>query len=129
MVGCCQGVWKMKASFLSKMPKVLFQVQAIYLILMKCLYWLLLIQVIFSYNTIKLITCQINYLFKVNNRNTRTRCERCSKLTIKTLERRQWLVFLLLTLNIFHTLWLCAANFEQVNAGWIVSLISVASCF
>ena len=29
------------------------------------------------------------YLFKVNNRNTRKRCEICSKLTIKTLERRQ----------------------------------------
>ena len=27
------------------------------------------------------------YLLKVNNRNTRTRCERCSKLTIKTLWR------------------------------------------
>ena len=56
------------------------------------------------------------YLLKVKNRNTRTRCEICSKLTIKTPERRQWsrfgvfivnfehishlvLVFLLLTLN------------------------------
>ena len=53
------------------------------------------------------------YLLKVNNRNTRTRYEICSKLTIKTLERRHWrrsgvfivnfehivLVFLLLTLN------------------------------
>ena len=29
-----------------------------------------------------------NYMFKVNNRNTRTRCEICSKLTIKTSERR-----------------------------------------
>ena len=29
-----------------------------------------------------------NYIFKVNNRNTRTRCEICSKLTIKTPERR-----------------------------------------
>ena len=55
-------------------------------------------------------------MFKVNNRNTRTRCEICSKLTIKTPERRQWrrsgffivnfehilllvLVFLLLTLS------------------------------
>ena len=28
-----------------------------------------------------------NYIFKVNNRNTRTRCEICSKLTIKTPER------------------------------------------
>ena len=57
-----------------------------------------------------------NYMFKVNNRNTRTRCEICSKLTIKIPERRQWrrsgifivnfehishlvLVFLLLTLS------------------------------
>ena len=29
------------------------------------------------------------YLFKVTNRNTRTRREICSKLTIKTPERRQ----------------------------------------
>ena len=27
------------------------------------------------------------YLLKVNNRNTRTKCETCSKLTIKTPER------------------------------------------
>ena len=57
------------------------------------------------------------YLLKVNNRNTRTRCEICAKLTIKIPERRHWrrfgifivtfelishvvLVFLLLTLNI-----------------------------
>ena len=56
-----------------------------------------------------------NYMFKVNNGSTRTRCEICSKLTIKTPERRKWrrsgvfivnfehishlvLVFLLLTL-------------------------------
>ena len=29
-----------------------------------------------------------NCMLKVNNRNTRTRCEICSKLTIKTPERR-----------------------------------------
>ena len=59
-----------------------------------------------------------NYIFKVNNRNTRTRYEICSKFTIKTPERCQWrrrcsgvftvnfehvshlgLVFLLLTLS------------------------------
>ena len=56
------------------------------------------------------------YLLKVNDWSTRTRCEICSKLTIKIPERRQWcrsgifivnfehishlvLVFLLLTLN------------------------------
>ena len=45
------------------------------------------------------------YLFKVNNRHFRKRCETCSKLTIKTPEWRQWrlMMFLLLTLNIFHT--------------------------
>ena len=57
-----------------------------------------------------------NYMLKVNNRNTRTRCEICSKLTIKTPERPHWrrsgvfvvnfehishlaLLFLLLTLS------------------------------
>ena len=30
-----------------------------------------------------------NYTFKVSNRNTKTRCEICSKLTIKTPARRQ----------------------------------------
>ena len=57
-----------------------------------------------------------NKMFKVNNRNSRTRCEICSKLTIKVPERRHWrrsdifivnlehishlaLLFLLLTLS------------------------------
>ena len=31
-----------------------------------------------------------NYMFKVSNRNTRARCEVCSKLIIKTLERHHW---------------------------------------
>ena len=56
------------------------------------------------------------YLFKVNNKNTRKKCEICSKLTLKTPERCQrrlsvafvvnfehishlLLMFLLLTLN------------------------------
>ena len=56
-----------------------------------------------------------NYTFKVNNRKTRTRCEICPKVAIKTPERRRHrsavfivnfehishlvLVFLLLTLS------------------------------
>ena len=46
-------------------------------------------------------------LLKVNNRNTRKRCEVCPKL-VKTPERRHSvvLVFLLLTLNTFHTFFL-----------------------
>ena len=43
------------------------------------------------------------YLLKVNSRNTRTRCEIFSKLTIKT----KILVSLLLTLKIFHILLWC----------------------
>ena len=31
-----------------------------------------------------------NYMFKVKNRNIRTRCEICSKLAIKIPERRHW---------------------------------------
>ena len=50
------------------------------------------------------------YLLKVNNRNIRTKCEICSKLTIKIPERRKSdlnnvaLVSLLRTLNRFYTL-------------------------
>ena len=32
-----------------------------------------------------------NYIFKVNNRNTRPRCEICSKVTIKTPEQHKLL--------------------------------------
>ena len=31
-----------------------------------------------------------NYMFKVNDRNTTTKCEICSRLTIETPEQRQW---------------------------------------
>ena len=46
------------------------------------------------------------YLFKVRNRITRKRFETCSKLTIKDPNdvNDVALVFLSLTLNIFHTL-------------------------
>ena len=42
----------------------------------------------------------------------------CSELTVETLE--QGLVSLLLTLNIFHTLFSCVSilSFEHVIAGW-----------
>ena len=47
------------------------------------------------------------YLFRVNNRNTRSKYELCSKLTVKTPERR-WRrsSVLLLTPSIVHTLFL-----------------------
>ena len=52
-----------------------------------------------------------NYLLKVYKRNTRTRCEIRSKLTIKTPERRHW-----------HTSGVFIVNFEHVNAVWISSM-------
>ena len=69
-----------------------------------------------STGIIIIITPTNIYLFKLNNRNTRKRCEICSKLTIKTTARRPWrrsgvfivnfkyiphlfLLFLFLTLN------------------------------
>ena len=39
---------------------------------------------------LKWVNAAGNYLFKVNNRNTGTRCEIYSKLTIKTPEPRNW---------------------------------------
>ena len=46
-------------------------------------------------------------MFKVNNRNTRTRCEICSKLTIKTPERRYFTPYS----SVF------IINLEQINTG------------
>ena len=54
-------------------------------------YWTLhLILCISNFSVGGYVDAAGNYLFKVNNRNTRTRCEICSKLTIKTPERRHW---------------------------------------
>ena len=49
------------------------------------------------------------YLFKVNNRNNRTMCEICSKVTIRhhNIVNDFILVSLLLILNIIHTLLWC----------------------
>ena len=47
-----------------------------------------------------------NYMFKVNNRNTKARCEICSKLTLNTPECVSSVYIV---------------NFEQINAGWEVS--------
>ena len=42
------------------------------------------------------------YLLKVKNRSTKTRREICSKLTIKTPERRQWRRSGVFTVNFEH---------------------------
>ena len=85
------------------------------------------------------------YLFKDNNGNTRKRCEICSKLIIKTYEQRHWrdvvLLSLLLTLNIYHTLFYvsisyyeqaiacCASSFFQQFPPWKLRINHRNSCF
>ena len=44
------------------------------------------------------------WLFKTINEKTRTMCDICSKLIIKTEQGHWWLVHLFLTLKRFHTL-------------------------
>ena len=66
------------------------------------------------------------YLFNVNNRNTRKRCEIWSKLTIKTPERRpersQWRRFGVFIVNFEHNLHLFLVSlffdFEQVYVSY-----------
>ena len=52
------------------------------------------------------------YLFKVNDRNARKRFEICSKLTMKTPERRHWRHFVVSISNVSNV------EFEQVNVNW-----------
>ena len=49
----------------------------------------LIIHCSYAYTTYEDLTPAQIYLFNVNSRNTRKRCEICSKLTIKISERRQ----------------------------------------
>ena len=66
------------------------------------------------------------YLFKVNNRNTRKRCEVCPKLTIKTPEWRHWHRFDVFIVNFEHIshlfVVLYIVNFKQVNVSWVYYL-------
>ena len=54
-------------------------------------------------------------MFKVDNKNTRTRCEICSKLTIKTLEPRHSGVFIVNFERISHL----ALVFLLLNSSWV----------
>ena len=64
-----------------------------------------------------------NFMFKINNRNTRKRSEICSKLTIKILERHQWQHSRVFIVNFEHISYLVLlfyiANFEQANLDWV----------
>ena len=55
-----------------------------------------------------------NNMFKINDRNTRTRCEICSKLTIKTPEWRRW-----------HRSGVFNVSFEHISHFVRVSLLNL----
>ena len=55
----------------------------------------------FDYDWERYVTAG-NYMFKVNSKNARTRCELCSKLTIKTLEQRQTFTYSNSTLQVLE---------------------------
>ena len=59
------------------------------------------------------------HLFKVDNRNTRKRCEICEKLTIKTIERRQ--SFFIVNFEHYFTFFpsVSIVDFEQVHVSWV----------
>ena len=77
----------------------------------------------FCQNNCLLVYATSNYMFKVQNKNTRKRCEIWSHLTIKTPERRQWCrsgVFIVNFEHISHLVsCVSTVNFEQANAGWV----------
>ena len=56
------------------------------------------------------------YLLKVNNRNTRKRCEICSMLTIKIPERRHW-----------RRSGIFIVNFEHISLLVLVFLLLILS--
>ena len=62
------------------------------------------------------------YLLKFNNRNTRARCEKCSKLTINIPEQRHWRrsgIFIVKFEHISHLV--CSiVNFKHAITGWVI---------
>ena len=65
----------------------------------------------YSYSPTEILNPAGIYLLRVNNRNTRTRCEICPKLTIKTQEQHQWTYF-----TPYSSV--SIVNFEHVIATW-----------
>ena len=60
-------------------------------------------------------------MFKVNNRNTRARCEICSKLTIKTPIRPQQRYSSGFIVNLENiSVSSLSFSFVRVNASWVV---------
>ena len=80
-----------------------------------------------SWKTCSLIPAD-NYMFKVNNKNTRTRCEIRSKLTIKTPERRQWRCSSVFIVN-FETLLVHLKETIEIRVDDLLQLIKTNEKF
>ena len=73
------------------------------------------------------------YLFKFNNKNSKNRCEICSKLTIETPERRLMYFTPFDVLMYFWTYFtpfsaVSVVDFEQVNISWDANNAFPVSC-
>ena len=63
------------------------------------------------------------YMIKVDNKNTRAKCETCLKLKLKNKYTRMTLsngvrLSLLLEIVSYHCSWLSIIDFECLNDGW-----------
>ena len=69
-----------------------------------------------------------NYMFKVNNRNTRTRCEICTKLTIKRPEQRQAIsdhIIIPVNFEDVKFCYLFKVNLWDLSAVFIISIVDI----
>ena len=64
-----------------------------------------------------------NYMFKVNNKNTRTRCKICSKLTIQIPERRHWRRSGIFIVNFWRRSGIFIVNSEHISHHVLVFLL------
>ena len=62
-----------------------------------------------------------NFMFEVNNRNTRIRWEICSKLTIKIPEQRHWRCSIVFIVN-FKYFTSCSGSLVQYKHGGLLDL-------
>ena len=72
------------------------------------------------------------YLFKINIGNTRIMYEICSKLAIKTPERRQWRrsgVFMINFEQVSLFFGVSIIDFEQINACWDTTFLKTSKNF
>ena len=75
----------------------------------------------------------VNYLFKVNNGDTRTICEIWSVKTLKTPELRQWRCFVVLIVNFEHishiVLVFPLLTWKETSFWWLWQILHIVLVF